>query len=234
VDATAISQAEFEAKKSEAEKIIYVDLKNIASADDFNKLPVDNETDFKDGKIQEAERWIINNALEKADIQLPASWRIESNTKTGYYSMGYDFIQEGNTKTFRVVSAFFINSDTGQKMLRLGVEFGGSGQLIHINLENPEWWNDSIRIDTLIALFNRNPKVALLPVFGYGTVGDWTRQINGYINGEDSSKEINTIAFQSAHFAEFQELATKWVKDRKLPDGADQFLFGSYLEVYWW
>lgn len=57
----------------------------------------------------------------------------------------------------------------------------------------------------LIAAFH-NSDVNLLSVFGYGTIGNWTQLDKGYLLGEDSSAEEDTVKFQSAHYWELQQL----------------------------
>jgi len=77
--------------------------------------------------------------------------------------------------------------------------------LIHDNIENPKTRTDPVWIKMLIAAFN-NSDVNLLSVFGYGTIGNWTQLDKGYLLGEDSSAEEDTVKFQSAHYWELQQL----------------------------
>jgi len=135
-NAEATKQTEFEAKKAEALKMVSIKLD---SPEDFATLPVlDDVADFDSGKVQEAEHWLIENVLPPANINLPESWSIGGNHQTGFLIMDWDHISEPNVKVYRFVDAFFVMRD-GVKMLRIGLEFGGPGQLIHLNFEDPRW-----------------------------------------------------------------------------------------------
>ncbi len=225
-DATATQEASNETKKAEILKMLSIELK---TPEELQNLPVIDESDFENGTVLADEMWLIDNVLPPSDTVLPTSWNIESNPDTGFYEMSYNFVTEKDVKSYRGISAFFVMHD-GKKMLRIGVEYGGKGQIIHYNLENPKWWTDPISMKTLIDAFN-NVNTGLQPIFGYGAIGNWSKLRNGYQVGEDSSAENYTINYQKDHFAEFQKLAADWVSNRKLPVGADKFLFGVYVYI---
>ena len=128
-------QAEFEAKKAEALKMVSIKLD---SPEDFATLPVlDDVNDFDSGKVQAEEYWLIDNVLPTANLALPSSWRTACNDQTGFCSVSYNTISENNVVTYHGVDAFFVMRN-GKKMLRIGVEYGGKDQLIHFNFEDPK------------------------------------------------------------------------------------------------
>ncbi len=148
-------------------KMVATELK---TSGDLKNLPVigDDTVVFESGEVQGVEEdWLIKNVLPKADIKLPTTWRINKDKKTGLSWMDYNAITEPNVVDYRGVCAFFVMHN-GIKMLRLGFEYGGPGQLIHFNLENSKWWTDPERIKNIIAAFNRDGE-QMLPIIQYGT-----------------------------------------------------------------
>jgi hypothetical protein len=185
------------------------------SPEDFNRLPVlDDVADFDSGKVQTAEHWLIENVLPPAEIQLPESWRIAGNTATGFYFMSYNQISEANIVTYRADFAFFVMRE-GKKMLRLGVEFGGPGQLMNFNLEDPRWWTDPEWQRALILGFNRSGKAfeRILPTVSFGTEPAF-------------APEIYTRKVYQERDHGGNQFFLDWIKNRQLPDGADRTVFG--------
>ena len=226
-NAEATKQAEFETRKAEALKMVSIKLD---SPEDFASLPVlDDVADFDSGKVQEAEYWLIDNVLPPADIKLPESWRTACNDATSFCTMSYDMISEANVNVYRGVTAFFVMRD-GVQMLRLGVEYGGSGQLIHFNFEDPKWWTDPVRIKTLIAAFNRTD-IQMLPISQYGTdYTNWLVLENGYLIGDDfSNAESYSRKVTLERSAGGNQFTQYWVDNRLLPAGADTTVFGAFF-----
>jgi hypothetical protein len=126
-------QAEFEAKKAEALKMVSIKLN---SSEDLANLPVNDARDFDNHNIQDEIHWLINNDKNDLppadDVKLPDTWRIARNNDTGFYWMSYDMLAEARVKTYRSVAAFFVMQD-GKMMLRIGVEYGGKDKLVFIN-----------------------------------------------------------------------------------------------------
>ncbi|MEI7846483.1 MAG: hypothetical protein WCK35_11835 [Chloroflexota bacterium] len=214
---------DFEAKKAEALKMVSIKLEK---PEDFKNLPVLTEADFN-GPVQEMEYWLIDNVLPPSDTRLPQSLLKSCNDATGFCIVSYDHITEADTKIYRGVSAFFVEQD-GKKMLRLGVEYGGKGQLIHFNFEDPKWWTDPIRMKTLIAGFNRT-EVFMDPIASYGTEKqNWLIAKKGYLHDTDASK---AESFSKKTALTNGQFIDEWFKNRKLPNGVDSTVFGVFMFV---
>jgi hypothetical protein len=193
---------------------------------------LDDVADFDSGKVQEAEYWLIDNVLPPADIKLPESWNTGCYDVTGYCDMDWDHISEADAKIYRGVSAFFVMRD-GKKMLRLGVEYGGPGQLIHFNFEDPKWWTDPVRVKTLIAAFNHTD-VLIKPVTQCGTSNlNGLTPRNGYLAYSDqSSAESYTKKVAAERQPGLDNWFGKyWMDNRKLPEGADKTILGPSFFV---
>ncbi len=225
-NAEATKQAEFETKKAEALKMVSIKLE---SRKDFATLPVLGDVvDFDSGKVQEAEHFLIDNVLPPADIKLPKDWRADISGTMNYSSMIYDMVAGRDVNTYRGVSAFFVMRD-GKKMLRLGVEYGGPGQLIHFNFEDPKWWTDPVYIKTLIATFHRTD-IIMFPMITYGTFNsNKLRQAGNYIIIADASSAESYSVKRALERS--NQFAIDWANNRQLPDGADKTVFGVYLVV---
>jgi hypothetical protein len=224
-NAEATKQAEFEAKKDEALKMVSIKLDSL---EDFATLPVlDDVADFDSGNVQAVGQWLIENVLPPADIKLPDSWRAEGNDAVGFKMMSYDTVKEANVVTYRGVDAFFVMRD-GKKMLRLGVEYAGPDQLIYFNFEDPKWWTDPVRMKTLIAAFNRTD-VFMWPIVQYGTLNSNNLiPDQGYLRGGDeSSAESYSKKVTLERSAGGNQFAIDWVNNRLLPAGADKTVFGA-------
>ena len=208
-DLLATQQAEFETKKAEVLMMVSIKLETL---EDFRTLPVlDDVADFDSGKVQEAEYFLINNVLPPTETKLPDSWSINCNDANGYCWLDYNRITDKDVKLYRLVDAFFVIRD-GKKMLRIGLEFGGKDQLIHINFEDPRWWTDFKRMNGLIADINRNGLEFLL--------------IDNYGSETFSSIELYNRKVTTERIAAGDQMMKYWVKNHMLPDGADKTVFG--------
>lgn len=210
----ATKQADFEARKAEALKMVGIKLD---SPEDFKTLPVlDDVNDFDSGKVQAEEQWLIENVLPPADTKLPTSWRTACNDETGFCWMSYNMISESNIKVYRGATAFFVMRD-GIKMLRFGFEYGGPGQLIHFNFEDPKWWTDPKKIEAIIGAFN-NADHWIFPIVQYGTTPGSKNEL---YDREVTLKRVN----------EGNQFVKDWIHNRQLPVGADRTVFeGSIFD----
>ena len=182
--------------------------------EDFANLPVlDDKADFDSGKVQQVGYWLTDNVLPPADIELPDSWGIGGEPKIGFLIMDWDHITEPNIKPYRFVDAFFVIHD-GVKMLRVGLEFGGTGQLLYLNFENSSLWNDPSRANALIAALNyNNSELLLVDSYGSlsGSVGPYTQKVT------------------SERLVDGDQIIKYWIENRKLPEGADITVFGAVI-----
>jgi hypothetical protein len=208
----ATQTVEFEATKAEALQMVSIKLE---TPDDLKNLPVlDDVKDFDSGKVQEEERWLIDHVLPKANIKLPITWRINKDKSGGFSWIDYNAITEPDIVDYRGVSAFFVMHN-GKKMLRIGVEYGGPGQLIHFNFEDPTWWTNPKWTNDLIAAFNRDGW-QIMPVIQFGTETAFAPEI---YNNEVNLERLKT---GDQFFAD-------WVNYRQLPDGADRIVISGQV-----
>ena len=219
-------QAEFEAKKAEALKMVSATLEK---PEDFANIPIITAKDYDSGIVRENMHWLIDNHLPPSDNKLPDSFGTNCNDATGYCLLDYNKIDDKN-KNYRGIGLFFVKQDDGKTMLKIGLEYGGKNELIFINFEDPQWWTDPTRMKTLIAAFNYKD-VQILPIYQYGDdYTNWLKLKNGYMFYSDNSMANTNYIRQKLSLEKSSQIAEDWVNSHKLPETEYNIEFGARID----
>jgi len=176
---------------------------------------------------------LIDNILPKTESKLPQSWVPSCNDQTKFCIMDYDHSSDRGVDLYSGVSAFFVMQEVNGvkvKMLRIGLEYGGPGQLIHLNFQNPKWWTDPVYMKTLIAAFNRET-VQFFPIAQYGSdTSNWFTAQGGFmIYSDDSANEKFSVLATEARLSKNPDFNKNWADAKDLPEGADEEIFGANI-----